>query len=80
MEETQNKHSLGDQRPESSVGSRESQINNLAGGGIASLILNLQSKAGEEGDAHMTCAEIRKERECEMGLGVQVRDIKKEGK
>lgn len=79
MEETQNKHSLGDQRPERPIGSMESQVNILAGGRIASLTLNLQSQAGEGRGAHVTCAEIGKEGECEMGLGVQVRDIEEEG-
>lgn len=80
VEETQNKYILGDQRPESLICSRESQINTLTRGGIASLTLNPQSQAGEGGHTHMTCAEIGKEGECEMRLGVQVRDIEKEGK
>lgn len=79
VEETQNKHSLGDQRPENTIDSMESQVT-LAGGGIASLTLNLQSQSGEGGGNHMICAEIGKEGECEMGLGVQVKDIEKEGK
>jgi hypothetical protein len=39
MEETQNKYNLGDQRPQSYIGSRESQVSTPAGGGIASLTL-----------------------------------------
>lgn len=75
---------MGDQRPESPIGSRESQINILAGGRIASLTLEPLTPgsegAGGGGGLHMTCAEIGKEGECEVGLGVPVRDIGKEGK
>lgn len=49
VEENENKHSLGDQRPENITDSMESQVNTLAGRVTSSFTPNLQSQAGVGG-------------------------------